>query len=416
MGDLKSFDLMEFYRKKYESLSIALLCLLGIVLSFGNTWPPQQQLLGNLGVVLVLGTLILGIYNHGVRKPTLGMLGALLLLSVYLFSSIAWNKPSVDRNGIVCLNNMGWWMDYSKMCMLSLIAGMVCLARNQRVTLLFAFSGGAFLLPIAFTAYSFYLDGETKYGPIHNVLTGQIVNSCGVMSLVVFLPVFYAAGIFNKIIKPNQKNLIILLLIYSIASLIGYLYSSRSVFIIIYILVTLMALFFYLQDSWRKISGLKIACFFLAFLLLILLMQKLERPVGLDVLKNVRFNAYFSFLQQFVSSPLAYAKVPLSFEQVASNHFHNFFADSHRLSGLWSFLSAVFLVGYTGLRVLQAAIKAPEGRMLLMVFIPVFLILNTSVVPEGEFQPILLILLLGGCAESILRETRFHRDLEENAG
>jgi hypothetical protein len=66
--------------------------------------------------------------------------------------------------------------------------------------------------------------------------------------------------------------------------------------------------------------------------------------------------------------------------------------------------------------VLQAAIKAPEGRMLLMVFIPVFLILNTSVVPEGEFQPILLILLLGGCAESILRETRFHRDLEENAG
>jgi hypothetical protein len=54
--------------------------------------------------------------------------------------------------------------------------------------------------------------------------------------------------------------------------------------------------------------------------------------------------------------------------------------------------------------------------MLLMVFIPVFLILSTSVVPEGEFQPILLILLLGGCAESILKETRFHTALEKHVG
>jgi uncharacterized membrane protein YfhO len=84
---------MEFYRKKYESLSIALLCLLGGMLSLGNTWPAQQQLLGNLGVILVSGILILGIYKHGISKPTLGMLVSLLLLSVYLFSSIAWNKP-----------------------------------------------------------------------------------------------------------------------------------------------------------------------------------------------------------------------------------------------------------------------------------------------------------------------------------
>lgn len=407
---------MEFYRKKYESLSIALLCLLGVVLSLGNTWPAQQQLFGNLGVVLVFSMMLIGAYNKEIKKPSLGMLVGLFLLGFYLFSSIAWNKPSMDRNGIVCLNNMGWWMDYSKMCMVSFIAGVFCLAQNQRGALLFAFSGGAFLLPIAFTVYSIYLDGETKYGPIHNVLTGQIINSCGVMSLVVFLPVFYAAGIFNKIIKPNQKNLIILLLIYSIASVIGYLYNSRSVFIVIYILVTLMALFFYLQDRWRKISGLKIAYLVSALVLLILVLQRLERPVGLDVLKDVRFDAYFSFLQQFLSSPFAYAKVPLSFEQVASNHFHNFFADAHRLSGFWSFLSAVLLVGFIGIRVLQAAIKAPEGRMLLMVFIPVFLILSTSVVPEGEFQPILLILLLGGCAESILKETRFHTALEKHVG
>jgi hypothetical protein len=396
-------------------LSIASLCLLGVVLSFGNTWPPQQQLLGNLGVALVLGTLILGIYKHGIKKPTLGMLVGLFLLGFYLFSSIAWNKPSVDRNGIVYLNNMGWWMDYSKMSMAALIAGMFCLARNQRVALLFAFSGTAFLLPIACTVYSIYLDSETRVGAIRNVLTGQIINSSGLMSLVAFLPVCYAAGICNKTIKTNQKNLIILLVIYSIASLIGYFYKSRSVFIILYIIVFLMAIFLFLLYTRRKISIIKISFFVLACIFVSLILQKLECPVNFEIFRDARFTIYLSsFIEQLLRDPLQHACVDplLVAEGRLYIWFHNFFADAHRLSGLWSFLSAVLLVGYIGIRVLQAAIKAPEGRVLLIVFIPVFLILNTSVVPEGEFQPILLILLLGGCAESILREKRMHRDLE----
>lgn len=400
---------MEFYRKKYESLSIGLLCLLGVVLSLGNTWPTQQQLLGNLGVILVFGMMLLGVYNQGIKKPILGMLVASLFLSVYLFISIAWNKPFLDMNGNRCLNNMGWWMDYSKMSMAALFAGMFCLARNQRVALLFAFSGTAFLLPIACTIYSIYLDSETRLGSIRNVLTGQFINSSGLMSLVVFLPVFYAAVFFTKIIKTNQKNLIILLVIYSIASVIGYFYSSRSIFIILYIIVLLMAIFLFLLHAKRKFSIIKISFFVLACILVSFVLQKLERPVNFEIFCDARFTIYLSsFIEQLLRDPVQYAYVDPVRVAEGSLYiwFHNFFADAHRLSGFWSFLSAVLLVGYIGIRVVQAAIKDPEGRMLFMVFIPVFLIINTTVVPEGEFQPILLILLLGGCAESILREKR----------
>ena len=404
---------MEFYTKKYKSLSVVLLCLVGAMLSFGNIWPKEEQLIGNLIVLLFLFTAILSIHKHGIYNITMGMFFPLILLSFYLFSSIAWNKPSVNMNGIVYLNNMGWWMDYSKMCMVSLIVGIFCVTYNQRITLLFAFSGCAFLFPIAFTVYSIYLDGEARYGEIHNIFTNSFMNSSGIIMLIVLLPLLYASFIFFNPQKINYLKIVYLIFLYSVATVVSFLYKSRSVVIIMYLISPFLIGLCCHKKFSSSFYNKKYILFSILAIITFIILNFFPRAINLETIKNLRFTAFLSFLDNLFIYPLSYAKVPISFEIVTLNHyFHNFFADAHRLSGFWSFLSAVLLVGYIGIRVLQAAIKAPEGRMLLMVFIPVFLILNTSVVPEGEFQPILLILLLGGCAESILREERVQRDLE----
>jgi apolipoprotein N-acyltransferase len=87
--------------------------------------------------------------------------------------------------------------------------------------------------------------------------------------------------------------------------------------------------------------------------------------------------------------------------------FHNFFADIHRLSGFWGLLSAVILVSYIFVRLLYL-IKLDRriGLFLMAVTIPCFFIMNTSVVPEGERQPFLLLLAIGAITEVILGKSR----------
>jgi len=87
--------------------------------------------------------------------------------------------------------------------------------------------------------------------------------------------------------------------------------------------------------------------------------------------------------------------------------FHNFFADIHRLSGFWALLAAVILVSYIFIRLLFVIrVDRRLGLFLMAIAIPCFLIMNTSVVPEGERQPFLLLLAIGAISEVILGRHR----------
>jgi hypothetical protein len=114
-----------------------------------------------------------------------------------------------------------------------------------------------------------------------------------------------------------------------------------------------------------------------------------------------------TFACQIFEAPFAHARVPIAIQIRAESHyFHNFFADADRLSGFLSFLFATVLAGLVGVATLWSALVGPAGRVLLFSLLPTFLILNTSVVPEGEFQPIALLLLIGGAALGILQSRR----------
>jgi hypothetical protein len=83
--------------------------------------------------------------------------------------------------------------------------------------------------------------------------------------------------------------------------------------------------------------------------------------------------------------------------------FHNFFADVHRFSGFWGLSAAILLLGFIFYK-LMLLIRANQsmGLFLMAIAIPIFLIMNTSVVPEGERQPFFLLIFIGVICEKLL--------------
>ena len=87
--------------------------------------------------------------------------------------------------------------------------------------------------------------------------------------------------------------------------------------------------------------------------------------------------------------------------------FHNFFADVHRLSGFLALLMAIILMAYIFYRIICVIrIDLRVGLFLMAIAIPCFLIMNTSVVPEGERQPFLLMLAIGAISEVLISRAK----------
>lgn len=387
-----------------------LFIVFGILLGMGNIWPAYQGTISSILLGLAVGIAFFSLAAK--RKNLFQFTVVVFLLALYGSTSVFFNLPTTDGKGVSHLNNSGWWITYFKMLIASLLVGFFAVNEKERIKTLIAFCGTGVFIGVAFALYSIFYGNGVDYGNIWNCFTGRCMNSPGIMSLIIPLPVLLFA---RKITYKTQ--LLPVFLAYCVVSILAFGYASRSVFLILYLIVPVVALFitiFYFKNYKSIIYVLLTLAVFCVLGYTIL--EFSSREIDFNIFKDGRFIAYKYYFHNLLWDPFAYPRVPAAFEQNSSHHFHNFFADAHRLSGFWSFLSAVLLVGYIGIRVLQAAIKAPEGRMLLMVLIPVFLILNTSVVPEGEFQPILLILLLGGCAESILREKRMQINSVKHAG
>jgi hypothetical protein len=137
----------------------------------------------------------------------------------------------------------------------------------------------------------------------------------------------------------------------------------------------------------------------------------LNRAINHNLLSDARFMMFQFWLEHLIENPFKRTEVgPAPWDTL--QWFHNFFADVHRLSGFWALLAAVILVSYIFFRVL-CVIKR-EGRFglfLMSMAICCFLIMNASVVPEGERQPFLLLLAIGVISEVILA-----RLAKENTG
>jgi hypothetical protein len=131
-------------------------------------------------------------------------------------------------------------------------------------------------------------------------------------------------------------------------------------------------------------------------------MGLLYRPIKTEMLNDARFQMFQFWIEHFVANPFQRVEVgPAPWDHL--QWFHNFFADIHRLSGFWALLTAVILVAYIFYRLLCLTLQERRLSFFLMaIAIPNFLIINTSVVPEGERQPFLLLLAIGVICEVIL--------------
>ncbi|GEM_PF-5395809 len=387
-----------------------LLATASYLLGWGNSWSGQLEALSNVCLFLSLLYMIGSFVTPGSQAGfSIGEVVLLILVTAYIALSVFLNVPSQDVRGNVFINNPVWWGCFSKMCLAAALLGTRASGGRAGMFLIAAFGFGSFSLAMFFTGYTLIVPGKHVVDAVFNPLDGYQINRAGVMSLVVLFPLFLATLMFYATARNSRTYWAALGLLYAISSGIGFVFESRSVFVLLYSLLPLMVLALLGKKTWTDIKTTFVFLSTLTIFLVSLgiLFSNLKRPVSAVLFEDPRFAMGFSFLKQFVSSPLRHAQMTSEMQILAGSHYyHNFFADADRLSGFWSLLAACALLGYVGIRILQLSFACAEGRVLLFMYLPVLLILNTTVVPEGEFQPILLAILLGGIAESIFRQMR----------
>lgn len=234
----------------------------------------------------------------------------------------------------------------------------------------------------------------------------KYINTPGIANLLCLFPVVFLSG---TILEPNQRPkwfwyLGGLGVFFSLISALAI--GQRSYFVVSFLIAPLIvSCFLMLLGKWLPSLAL------IALVTTYPALQKIDqllgtgllyRPIKTDILDDARFQMFKFWIDHLILNPFKKVEVgPPPFDYL--QWFHNFFADIHRLSGFWALLAAAVLVAYIFYRILCViALERRLGFFLMAVAIPNFLIMNTSVVPEGERQPFLLLLAIGAICEVIL--------------
>lgn len=238
----------------------------------------------------------------------------------------------------------------------------------------------------------------------------KYINTPGVSNLLSLLPVaFLASFILEE--KQRPKWFWFLGAVGFAISLAGAIaIGQRSYFVITFVIEpAIVGAFLLLLKAWR----LSLAMLFtLCGLPVLWLLDQLLGTAFLhkfktnDITQDGRFQMFKFWLEKLIENPFYRTEVGPA-AQSDLLWFHNFFADIHRLSGFWALLAAAALVVYIFSRVF-CIIKVDRrfGLYLMAIAIPCFLIMNTSVVPEAERQPFLLLLAIGIIADITLTQIR----------
>jgi len=299
------------------------------------------------------------------------------------------------------------------LCFITLV-WIACLEKElDLIGVIFYFCLGALIYCLATIGTSMVIEHRMLgfYGGVSDIRylpfgIKKLINTPGIANLLSLFPVVFLAG---TLLKSNQrpKGFGILGATGLALSLVGAVaIGQRSYFVLVFAIMPLIVGFFLLLlGQWRS----SIAVFFCmaSYPILLRVDQALDtnflsRVVNHDLLIDARFVMFQFWLEHLIENPFKRTEVgPAPWDSL--QWFHNFFADVHRLSGFWALLAAVILVSYIFFRVL-CVIKREKrlGLFLMSIAICCFLIMNTSVVPEGERQPFLLLLAIGVISEVIL--------------
>ena len=236
------------------------------------------------------------------------------------------------------------------------------------------------------------------------------LNTPGIANLLCLFPMAFIAG---TILHPDQRPKHFWILGFTglaLSIIAAAVIGQRSFFVVTLIIEPIIAGFFLLLvRAWR--SFLAIASLLAAYPLLRRLDQFLgteflHRAVGPSLLNDARFQMFHFWVEKVIKNPFERIEVgPVQWSDL--QWFHNFFADAHRLSGFWALLAAIILMIYIFYRIICVIrIDRRVGLFLMAIAIPCFLIMNTSVVPEGERQPFLLMLAIGAISEVLISRAK----------
>lgn len=231
-------------------------------------------------------------------------------------------------------------------------------------------------------------------------------NTPGIASLLVFFPVISLA-VF-ALLKPRKDVWlwIFSLIALAVSIVCAILIQQRSFFLIVLIVQPLIVGVFAFLLGKNKTGLIFLSVLTGCILFFLVDMQSnyglLARKLDQNLFTDARVQMFKYWLGQISIHPLIRSIVgppPLD----VYPYFHNFFADVHRLSGFWAFFVSIALIGYIFTRLIVLTNKNKKlGLYLISLAAPIFLIMMSSVVPEGEKQPFLVFLLIGAVAEKVL--------------
>ncbi len=286
---------------------------------------------------------------------------------------------------------------------------------SEHIGFIWCFCLGALLLGLATVSAALVLQAPPYYGNIIDIRylpfgMVKFINTPGMANLISLFPATFLAG---SLLKPNQRpkwfwGLGIFGFALSLGA--GVALGQRSFFIVALVIEPIVVAFFlFLLKSWR--SFIVICSLLMSYPILRWADQAagtgfLYRPLDQHFFNDGRFQMLQFWLEHLIANPFQRAEVGPA-QLAYLQWFHNFFADVHRLSGFWALLAAAILIGYIFYKILCVVrIDKRFGLFLMAIAIPCFLIMNTSVVPEGERQPFLLLLAIGAISEVAISRER----------
>lgn len=241
----------------------------------------------------------------------------------------------------------------------------------------------------------------------------QYGNTPGIASLLAFFPIVFFANFILVDSKKSCRFLWVSLFGFCISTIGAILIQQRSFFVIVLILQPiLVGSFLYMVGRVRVgLSLLSVIAIYPMMLLINTNIEFLTRKVDAGIFFDARIKMFKFWIEQVLTNPFVVPAVgPPPWDSY--QHFHNFFADLHRISGVWALFIVATLIMYIFIRLIYLTyFNKRIGYYLLAVAIPLILIMLSTVVPEGEKQPFLALLLIGSITERCISDMSKPLDL-----
>lgn len=281
-------------------------------------------------------------------------------------------------------------------------------SREESLLFLGGVALGAFMRGAVTVLFTICYLSPPYHGKIFDPRTWAEGNSPAFANMLILAIVFFTGLLANqRSLGLSEKYKLLSYYIVIAAAFLGAFLQARLFFIVVFIVCPILYIFYCFFSIGRKkivVSSMLGMAFLVGFMAVYYsgLMQRGSEIGGL--FSDLRFTLYKSFWQQVVVDPWRHAQLDLSIVQANGIvQFHNFFADVQRVSGTWAFLSSISLIVYIFYLILKLIkLGSVVGRFFLFVTIPCFLVLCTSVEPEGGGQVYLMMLAMGAIAANEL--------------